>query len=453
MGKYAVIIVSTLLLSLSAFSYVLVQSYRASDIRTTETYSYHQANNIAQAVLAIAVRELQSDSESDFIPGSDSQISYPSGGGFEDWPDMDGSFRLLFENSGDSVISVEATGRFNDIRYTSRVGLLFNDRNLFEWPQLHHAVFSDGNITLLPSAKINGDVATNSTNSNGVTFDWGAVIDGNLSVGAGSDPDSILIIAPPVSQHLHYDDVTGQRNRLPREMTHEMPPFPSMPNSVLTGRSLRVTTEAEQHTRSTFECSFFHGHRVEEVAVGENRSMTLNIGNQDCVLHTRDLNMTQGNLNVVGDGTLTIYVENQFLLEGSSTLNQSGDSDKVMIYYAGSSEIGFGGDIQMNSNLFVKDADISVGGSNQLRGNIISGGDKITFSGSAGTVSRAIFAPNADFVLEGSGYVRGAVVAKTFTASGESTVDFDDEFEADLPDIINEEEDDSQPLFTFTHWY
>ena len=432
MGKYAIILVSALIFTAATYSYSLMNNERVSSERTVENFSYNQANNIAQSALMIAVRDLMDNPNSSFVPSAGQLITYPQGNSFAAWEDVQGEYRLVFENLGDTLLSVESIGRFNGLDYSASVGLTFSSSGgTFNWPTLNQALHTDGSIGLTGSSRIYGDVSTNSTLDNDVTFGWSTWIYGNLAVGPGADPE---LVAPRISQWAP-NNVTGDKSALPQEINFDLPTFPDMPASISAGQSMRVTTWHEEQMQTQFHHSEFDGILIEELAIAGNRTMTLDVGSGDRVLHVRNINISQGHLNIVGDGNLTIYVEDGFTLGGGSTFNYSGEPENLMIFYDGNNRINFGGNIRLNSNMYVNKADIAVGGSNEIRGNIISGGNNVTISGNAGSNSRVFYAPNAHVVLNGSGRVYGSVVAKSFRAEGNTFIEYQHGTDVDMPEI------------------
>ena len=449
MGKYAIILVSALIFAGGTFSYSVMSNHRIADQRTVETFSYNQANNIAQSSLMIAVRELKENPGSGFVPAADQVITYPSDNSFSQWEELNGAYRLGFHNQGDTLLRIASEGRFNDVVYTAHAGLVFSaGGGYFNWPTLNQAVHSDGSLALTGSSRIYGDVSTNSTIAGDVSFGWSTNIHGNLAVGPGGDPQ---VVAPSGRNRNNPHNVTGSMSTLPSELVFDMPDFPDMPPSTPTGQSMRVTTWHEDQAQNSFHHTEFDGMLVEELAIQGNRTMTIDVGSQDRVLHVRNINIGQGNLHIVGDGKLTIYVEDSFSLGGGSHFNYSGEPENLMIYYGGNSPINFGGNVRLNSNIFVDKADIEISNSNQIRGNIISGGDNIRISGDAGSYSRVFYAPNADVTLSNSGRVYGSVVAKNFEASGDTYVEFQHGTDVEMPDIESGE-GSGTPTYAIAYW-
>lgn len=447
MGKYAVILVSAVIFGMITYSHGLLNTFFSSEKRAVDSYSYHQAHNIAQSALMVAITEIKNDHESHFIPERDSLFAYPSSSTYQEWPQLDGFYRLLFHNHGDSILAIQAIGRFQEKEFQASAGLIFSGDRTFNWPFINQAVHAEGNITLTGSSRLIGDVTINSTEPHAVSFGWSTYIDGNLSVGPGGDPD---VVAPNVSEWAP-DNVKGEKGALSEKLEFDMPEFPAPPSSIPTGHSLRVTTWEEEQAQNQFHYSQFHGYLLESLAIAGNRTMTLDIGSQNRTLHVRSIDIPQGHLNIIGDGKLTIYVEESITLGGGTTVNHQGDPSQLMINYAGPDKILFGGNVKLNSNLFIKEADFTIEGSNEIKGNFISGGDNITISGNAGNYSRLFYAPNADIVLAGSGRVFGSVISKSLTAMGDSYVEFHTDMDVDLPDLESGESS-SGGSYQITYW-
>jgi hypothetical protein len=164
------------------------------------------------------------------------------------------------------------------------------------------------------------------------------------------------------------------------------PTFPVMANVVL---PITVSGGSNQSiTNAYFENSY-----VPSITIQGNRTLTINVGNEDRVLRVGSLDIQQGNLNIIGTGKLTIYVENMFNLSGSSTMNQHRDSHTAFVYYAGTTALNFAGATKYKGGVYAKTANIGIGGSGGIQGNIITGGADVNIYGNAEALSRMVYAP------------------------------------------------------------
>lgn len=140
MGKYAVIIVSTLIFAMVVYSHGLKNVLLSSHAQAAQGYNMTQAQNIAQSTAMVAVNNIREDN-TNYIPASDQIIYFPDDNDYESWEDLNGEYRVQIENSGDSVITVESEGRLNQTEYLVTVRL---DQSDPLWqPNVTHAVLPD----------------------------------------------------------------------------------------------------------------------------------------------------------------------------------------------------------------------------------------------------------------------------------------------------------------------
>ena len=69
-----------------------------------------------------------------------------------------------------------------------------------------------------------------------------------------------------------------------------------------------------------------------EIEVTSDRTLTIDLKNQTRVIRVKNLEIKQGHIKLKNkgeNGRLILYVENSFTLNGSSTINYSGDYNDV----------------------------------------------------------------------------------------------------------------------------
>lgn len=164
--------------------------------------------------------------------------------------------------------------------------------------------------------------------------------------------------------------------------------------------------------------------KFKNIILSSNYSLTINVGNTDKSLLVDHLNIDNGHINIIGSGKLTIYVKDKITTNSSSTVNNNGSISKLKVYYKGNNAINMAGDQRIFGSLYAKNANIKFGGSGGFQGDIYSGGSKVELDGASSAITKVFFAPNADVTLSGSGNITGAVIAKSFTASGGSYVQY-----------------------------
>lgn len=164
--------------------------------------------------------------------------------------------------------------------------------------------------------------------------------------------------------------------------------------------------------------------KFKNIILSSNYSLTINVGNTDKAILIDHLNIENGHINIVGSGKLSIYVKDKITTNSSSSVNNNGDISQLKVYYNGNNVINMSGDQKIFGSLYAKNANIKFRGSGGFQGDIYSGGSKVELDGDSSAITRVFFTPNADVTLSGSGKITGAVIAKSFTASGGSFVQF-----------------------------
>ena len=434
MGKYALIIVSALIFSIITYSIGLRSAMFTSTLRIVDTFSNNQAQNIAQSTMMVVMNDIRANgSDSQFVPVQGGSYQFPNNGS-ELWNDINGSYRVETSNSGDTLL-VSIAGSFEGRTSMARAGLL---EEIPVWnPQFTSAVHSEGSIVLQGSASINGDASTNSTEEDAVVLNWSTQIDSTLYIGPGGNPNLV------VDEKNHAGNVGLGVEVMGEEKNYPMPQFPDYPEKDMFGTSVYVSGS----TSRTLDFSEYNGFYIPEISVTSNTNLTIEVNGQS-TLHVGNFNISQGHVHLTGSGSITVIIENNFTLSGSSTINNSGNVNDFFINYGGASNLSFAGATQYNGGIFVNSADVTITGSNSLKGSLISGGNNITISGAASANSRIIYAPNAHVSMTGSSVIYGSVISNSFIASGASRVQFNEITDEDLPDLTAGD----GPVYTLLFW-
>jgi hypothetical protein len=450
MGKYALIIVAALIFSVITYSHALRNAIFISNTRVIQSYSQNQAHNIAQSAAMIAINSIRNDQNSNLLPNIDQVVEFPTAAQFMNWPQLQGGYQLLINNQGDSLVTISSTGRFEETIYTVNVGLQPISGGTFNWPvpNLDQAVHADDNITLTGSSQILGDASVNASTPNSVSLQWSTLINGSLSIGGG-DPEQVVNQANFQNGNVAGSVFVGGEKNYP------MPEFPEIPSPGNPGYHITgpIDITGGPANNQTIDLTNSGDLYIPYINIQSNRELTLIIGDGNRTLHVGNMNVHQGHINVIvnGDGRLNFLVENEFRMGGDSSINHNqNNSDpannrnprNVMLFYNGTNNLTqgwgnapLGGNIRLNADLFIKEADLNISGSSAINGHVISGGDNISITGDASAISRVVYAPNANVTLTGSGRVRGSVVAKTFTGTGNIRVFYDDGFIDELPEL------------------
>lgn len=455
MGKYAIFIVSALIFSLLTYSSALRNALFRSNTRTITSHQINQAYNIAQSAMMVAIKDIKENgNDSDFSPEEDDTYDYPASNSFANWADMKGEYNIRTTNQGDTLLVINSTGKYGESQYRVGVGLIKSSGGSFEWPAFDQAVHADQSISVLSGSHVYGNVSVNSTSYGAIRTDWQSpAISGNAFIGPGGVAADV---APSISQW-HSNYIGGSTVSMPEELAYELPEFPPVP-ALSAGTSIKTEHWNDQ---TTFNLDNYTGSYIPEIAVNENRSMYLNVGDQDRTIYVGHLNMSNGHINILGSGNLEIHVVNQITMGSGSSINCSaqywtdasncsGTTEQVTTFYGGSSSLNFSNGTFFNGNMYIEKADLTLGGGNGFFGNIISGGDKVNITGGADAISRVIYAPNADVRLNQGGNLTGSIISKTFYSDGGTWVRYDSELDTDLPELGGN--GGGTPTYLISYW-
>jgi hypothetical protein len=442
MGKYAIMLV--MVLNFAVMSYVLTigRNSVAASTNNTESYSYSQARAIAQSVAQLAVAKIMDEGDSEFNPSAGSAFNFPNDGvSFSPWTELNGEYRLHIENQDDTLLVVQAIGRHGDEEYPVNINFTFDGSGGgSQWPEMDMAVFSEGSINMSGSARIQGNIGTNSVQPQAMNLNlWNFLPADTAFAGVGSNPDEVILLpGNPGNNEAAYNMV---KDNLDEERSYPLPLFPEFPNF---GLNLGTITTNWPNTHINLNPADYDNKYFDEIKVVSGWQITFHVGDGNRRLRVNNLNVKTGAINIVGDGTLTIYVDDDFALDYSGEINRSGETDQFFMFYKGSPKVSVDGATLYNGGMYVENADVEIGGSGGVAGHIVSGGSRVDVSGAA-TVNykRVIYAPHAHVEISGSG-ATGAVVSNTFNMSGGTFLqiphneDNTNEYDSELPELIFE---------------
>jgi hypothetical protein len=436
MGKYTFLTVLMMTFGLIVYNQFLQRNLLISEEELVEQFSGGQAQTIAQSAGMVAWRKIN-DGEIDDLDFS---------GTYTAWPNIESGYYAYELIDEDSLLTLNAKGRFGDQEYT--VAIEFEEgvnEDEFWSPNLPWAEFSKSDITLTGSSRVVGNTGTNATHEGAVELSWATSIDSSLQIGPGGNINDVVDQA-----NFHSGNVGGDIVNLEREQDYELPEFIEYPPKTTQIAPINMTWE---NTGSTLSPADYDGKYIPSLNISGGWTLNIDTGGEDRVLHVGDLNIQQGHVNIVGDGKLTIIAENDLELNGSSTFNSDGDQNKVFTYYGGSEELNFAGATNFNGSVYARDADIRIGGSGGIQGHIITGGENVTINGAAEAISRALYAPNAHVSLTGSASVTGSIISNSFSAVGNSRVYFSSEYDESLEELELVGTGDDTPQYTIRSWY
>lgn len=171
---------------------------------------------------------------------------------------------------------------------------------------------------------------------------------------------------------------------------------------------------------------------VPEFIIKGNEYLTINVGNTNKVFIVDKL-ILEGNFNVVGNGTLTIYVKPNlnanknslsFGYTSSIPVGNVLHPHKFIIYVydqkvsGNNFEVEIGGSASYHMALMASNLNFKFVGSGSVTGFVVTGGNSIVINGGSSTSVALFYAPNATVSMGGGGSVYGSIMAQTFEANG-----------------------------------
>ena len=308
-----------------------------------------------------------------------------------------------------------------DLKFLSDLGVENGNGIEFDGlPQL--TVLTKGDITLSGSSNIHGSVGT----SGSVKLSGSSQIKNNIGV----SPDRIDV--PRGTGDNYYNTINNRLVAVDMPELPALPPFPNNEFNTLASASLPTgfpmtgnNYQADWNPpRNRTSLVLTENAKVENFIVpGGFPKIDINIGSNTVNLLIDDLSLAQSTeLNIIGNGTLNIYVKNSLNLGGAIS-NPSNNAGKVNIYYAGDTEPQFSGSQQtVYGSLYVEKSDLTINGSKTIAGHIMSGGNKINLLGGGPPSGHYILAPNAD--VTANNHYTGVILANTFTGTGNAQINY-----------------------------
>ena len=432
MGKYAIFLVLALTFSMLTYSYALRNSIFISNHRNVQSYSHSQAHNIAQGIAMLSIKGIQTG-DGKFMPAENEYITIPSGSDeFQYWEEMQGYYRITIERKetdmSDGVFPVDeyivySTGKYEETEYTITAGII----RTYKWdPNVDNAILSEETLDLGGDIDIIGDVTLNSNNASLLTLYGNAKIEqGNVFLGPSANTDLVS----------HKDIIRdGGLFNLPKKINEKPPQFPAFPSGYMTGGSV--------YGSQTLTPAEYEGYFIPEIDLESNSTLTIDTQGNDIVLYTGKFNVQSSDVEIVGGGKVTMYVETHFDLRGRAKVNEGGDPGQLQLFYKGDQEVDlyddtltFSGNTYFNGSLFAEKANIRLTGTTGVQGHVKTGGPVVEITGNADGISRLVSAPNATIRLTGNPTVRGSIHAKQFVGTGNATIIHDTDFDAALMDL------------------
>lgn len=419
MGKYSLLLVAALIFSMITYSYALRNAVIQSNVRTVQSFSQNQAQNIAQSATMLAINEIRQNENSNFIANTDDTYAYPSQNSFETWDELNGSYMIRTINQGDSLLVLQSIGRFENSEYAVNVGLLMGGSGSWNPSIIDQAVHAESEIDL-GNGSIDGDASVNQP-YNALKINRNGSITGNFQFYNNAlEPGNTDIINSSIGENII---------NMPEKIEFHDPVFPDFPTNYM---PLQENSSKQQLFSADIKNFKFENFNTNNTSI--------DIGDEDVILHAQNIDLS-GGLSVIGNGTLTLYVEESIEF-GNANINSGRSAGHLAIFYKGTNELRYTGNGTMSSLIFA-DADnvsITIGGTPTFNGHIIATGQNTSVNYNGTPAAAALtYAPNGTVTLGGSaGSYRGAIVTNRFNANGRPSVVYDPEFASTMPQLRQE---------------
>lgn len=372
-----------------------------------------------------------------------------------DWTTLDNQVGLEYKVSikksisNASVLNIISEGRYNNI--VQKVVLSYQAANDAKEYLFEMAAFSeeglkiDGSSSITYSTSISGPaLITNSISKDSIELIGDPRINGDVLIGKNGNLNEVI-------KTPNDSFITGSKSILLANKTYTLPYFPEDNNNLPARPDFTTPTEGAIYLINQ------DGY-YDKIEVVGNRSVTIDTGAAGNIrkIRVRNLDVSQGHINLTGNGKLELYIDDSFVLGGSSSINSSEINKKpigtnhqsIKAYYKGLNPLNFGGATRFEGSLYIKSANLTLTGSNKVTGNIISGGTNIDISGASSTV-QTVYAPNAEVNLNGSGKITGSVISKKLILIENSNITYfqikSEDFPFDIPGLGTK--------YTLNYWY
>ncbi len=307
-------------------------------------------------------------------------------------PNCDAVFSYTVTGDLSSGYTVESTGTFNQTQRTVRCTLQL--RGPFE-----AAIFTENGMQLNNSAVVDWynytendkimQIGTNNTASGSVVLRNSAAVYGNVVVGVSGDPSVVI--------NDYGATVTGDTRALTERYVMQPITVPEWLETLPSGGAIQNDTTISTSTRYS------------SIDLGNSETVTIT-GGDITIYITGDITLgNSAELGIENDASLILYLGGDFEGRNSSVINnKTQDAHRLEIYGLDSCE-----------NMRFK-----------------NGSD---FYG-------AIYAPNADIVMDNSANIYGSVVSKSFDQRNSGTFNYD----VTLREVSISDE---AVYFTITNWH
>lgn len=392
----------------------------------------HLVNEFEQAVEEIYEKDYVKTEEAFFEEiGLFSQNEFDDYDIFEKVNDDEPKAQLDIEEIDDEtgLYKMTSTGSIGDEEreVTQEVRVKWQDKykgvegGEYELPPF--AVFTSGQFTM-SNGEINGDIGTLNKQNNAIDFpSGGPTLNGDIYVPDGN--------AEYVNENANKGNseikVLNESYKIP-----QLPTFPAIPElqcpkdetiNYQNGSHKIINncnfdyTNWDFHNSSNYKLELDEDMKFRMFKTANNISLTIDVKDSDKIMVVDNFEVG-GDIDLIGTGSLTIYITNRFTL-GSSKINEGADVERLNVYYKGNEAIKLAGSQKVYGSLYAEKADIELTAGGGFIGNIFTGGKSFKIDGGSYNQAQLFFAPNAYFDMTSGGTeFEGMIIAERFEISG-----------------------------------
>ncbi|WP_161878892.1 pilus assembly PilX family protein [Alkalibacterium sp. MB6] len=437
---------------------ITISGYKMSDTNRDSSSAYYIAEagaNMAYEEMVELVNEaypISTSKESFFLLLEKKINEKINGNKYTDFAKQFGESPLALIEldglTGDNprTVKVLSTGKVgNNTRLVEKkVDITWHDKNTgisFPPIPLNAAIVVKNKLELTGGASIHGDVHIDSLSSEAIYIDGGASIYNGATFHHPSANGNSLFRLPDHYGRKDQLIINSRAAPLPWEQYEnisnqfpEIPIFPYISNKSISDTRGHNHHQVQRNGDLRINNYLANGYpfnkennynnvSIRTMTITENNRLKINTNGKDLSIVVEHFDISNGHIDIVGNGSVTFYVTDKISFGSGSTINKDGRENQVKIYYAGSHSVNMGGSQHLNGSIFTKRSSIDIGSGASVKGVIVVGGNSVKFSG--GTHSNTfLIAPKANLIVEGGATISGIVISEKAVLSGGTKIEY-----------------------------
>lgn len=272
---------------------------------------------------------------------------------------------------------------------------------------IDEAVYASNSIKFSEGAKVTGDIAVGSSQPGAITGTGGPTIErGVVKIPSGASNN--VLVWPKSDKPDPQIEKSAIINK------YQLVKIPKFPEGLT--NQVNIVTAWNNSNPQIKEDSVY-----DSITIQSNYSAYIN-ATKDTIIRIKTLNISQGHLNIVGNGKVILYIDNLVQVNGSIGKEPIGTitvrDPKNLVIYCGNSGGTYtvNGSTEINGSFYFENENLNITAGGKIYGVLYTSGGKIDISG--GTKTQLVYAPNANINIFQGGDISGAVVGKNVNLSG-----------------------------------